>query len=109
MRMASRRDYLQGIYRQYREASREEKGGILHEFCANCRYHRKHAVRLLNGPPPSAETSSDTTVPQGKLWARSPCGLAADLGSGRSSLAAGLKPCLKEGKAVTSKMEMPKI
>jgi len=25
---------------------------MLDEFCANTRYHRKHALRLLNGPPP---------------------------------------------------------
>jgi hypothetical protein len=24
----------------------------LDEFCVNCGYHRKHAIRLLNGPPP---------------------------------------------------------
>jgi hypothetical protein len=26
---------------------------MLDEFCANTHYHRKHALRLLNGPPPS--------------------------------------------------------
>ena len=25
---------------------------ILNEFCANTGYHRKYAIRLLNGPPP---------------------------------------------------------
>ena len=25
---------------------------MLDEFCANTHYHRKHALRLLNGPPP---------------------------------------------------------
>lgn len=25
---------------------------ILREFCANTGYHRKYAIRLLNGPPP---------------------------------------------------------
>ena len=30
-----------------------EKRRILEEFCANCGYHRKHAIRVLNGPPPS--------------------------------------------------------
>ena len=25
------------------------------EFCANCGYHRKHAIRVLNGAPPSAQ------------------------------------------------------
>jgi len=34
-----------------------EKQRILDEFCANCGYHRKHAIRLLNGAPPSAPPS----------------------------------------------------
>lgn len=50
----SRRDYLQRIYPRYQRAGRREKQRILDEFCANCSYHRKHAIRLLNGssPPP---------------------------------------------------------
>lgn len=45
----SRREYLRAIRQRYGEASREEKGVILREFCAVCGYHRKHAIRLLNG------------------------------------------------------------
>lgn len=52
MSQASRRDYLQRIYPRYRQASRAERGPILDEFCANCGYHRKYAIRLLNGAPP---------------------------------------------------------
>jgi hypothetical protein len=48
MSRRSRRDYLQSIYARYQKASRREKQRILDEFCANCRYHRKHAIRLLN-------------------------------------------------------------
>jgi hypothetical protein len=44
----SKREYLTAIRQRYRQASREEKGLILQEFCAVCRYHRKHAIRLLN-------------------------------------------------------------
>ena len=44
----SRREYLAAIQQRCRQASREEKGRILQEFCAVCRYHRKHAIRLLN-------------------------------------------------------------
>src|SRR5579863_749737 len=50
MSRASRRDYLQRIYPRYRKAGRAEKQGILDEFCANCSYHRKHAIRVLNRP-----------------------------------------------------------
>ncbi len=52
MGRASRRNYLQRIYPRYHRASGAEKQRILDEFCANCGYHRKYAIRLLNGPPP---------------------------------------------------------
>jgi hypothetical protein len=42
---------LKGIHPRYQKAGAPEKQCILDEFCANCGYHRKHAVRLLNGPP----------------------------------------------------------
>ena len=44
----SRREYLRAIRQRYSEASKEEKGLILQEFCEVCKYHRKHAIRLLN-------------------------------------------------------------
>lgn len=47
-----RREYLRAIYQRYQKASRSAKGAILNEFCASTGYHRKHAIRLLNGPPP---------------------------------------------------------
>src|SRR5712692_1323127 len=55
MSRSSRRDYLQRIYRRYQQGSRPEKQRILDEFCANCSYHRKHAIRLLNRPLPAAK------------------------------------------------------
>ncbi len=55
MSRSSRRDTIQRIYPRYRGADRAGKRRILDEFCANCGYHRKHAIRLLNGPPPAAK------------------------------------------------------
>lgn len=52
MKQSSRRDYLRRIHPRYQHASRGEKRRILDEFCANCGYHRKYAIRLLHGPPP---------------------------------------------------------
>ena len=54
---ASRKDYLQRIDPRYQKASRPERQRILDEFCANCSYHRKHAIRLLNRPLPAAKTA----------------------------------------------------
>ena len=44
----SKREYLAAIRQRYLQASKEEKGLILREFCEVCEYHRKHAIRLLN-------------------------------------------------------------
>jgi hypothetical protein len=48
----AKREYVQAIYPRYRAARRPEKRRILDEFCQVADYHRKHAIRLLNGPPP---------------------------------------------------------
>ena len=45
-------EYLRAIYGRYRSAGRPGKKVILGEFCANTGYHRKYAIRLLNGPRP---------------------------------------------------------
>jgi hypothetical protein len=45
-------EYLHAIHARYRQAPRAEKGRILDEFCQVTGYHRKSALRLLNGPPP---------------------------------------------------------
>lgn len=44
----TKREYLEAIYLRYKKASRKQKSIILNEFCLNCGYHRKHAVRVLN-------------------------------------------------------------
>jgi hypothetical protein len=44
----SKREYLARIKDRYRHAGRKHKKVILDEFCEVCRYHRKHAIRLLN-------------------------------------------------------------
>jgi hypothetical protein len=41
---------LKAIYPRYQQASRLEKQRMLDEFCTVTRYHRKSALRLLNGP-----------------------------------------------------------
>src|SRR5712692_10790854 len=43
-------EYLQAVYPRYRQARRREKQRILDEFCRIAGYHRKYAIRLLNGP-----------------------------------------------------------
>lgn len=48
MSPGARMEYLRSIYTRYKEANRKEKSIILNEFCQNCGYHRKHAIRTLN-------------------------------------------------------------
>ena len=45
-------EYLKAIHARYGQATREGKSRILDEFCRTTGYHRKYALRLLNGPPP---------------------------------------------------------
>lgn len=47
-------EYVHVIHGRYRQAGREAKRQILDEFCETTGYHRKSALRLLNGPPPGA-------------------------------------------------------
>ncbi len=46
-------EYLKAIHPRYQGADRAEKQRILDEFCLVTRYHRKSALRLLNGPAPA--------------------------------------------------------
>jgi hypothetical protein len=50
----AKREYVQAIYQRYRHATRSDKRRILDEFCAVTGYHRKAAIRVLNGPAPGA-------------------------------------------------------
>ena len=50
-------EYLRAIYERYQKAERKSKKVILSEFCANTGYHRKYAIRLLNGAPPGKQRS----------------------------------------------------
>jgi len=49
MSLTSRREYLGRIRGRYRRAGRIYKQQILNEFCANCGYERKYALKLLHG------------------------------------------------------------
>ncbi|MFY9527693.1 MAG: hypothetical protein WAR24_02180, partial [Candidatus Acidiferrales bacterium] len=48
-------EYFRAIYERYHQASRKLKHAILNEFCLHTGYHRKYAIRLLNGPPPGKQ------------------------------------------------------
>jgi hypothetical protein len=50
MSLSSKREYLAKIHGRYQRAGRPHKSRILDEFCLNCGYHRKAALRLLRRP-----------------------------------------------------------
>jgi hypothetical protein len=97
-----RREYLRAIYERYRKAGRKAKKVILSEFCANTGYHRKYAIRLLNGPRPEKRRtrrerrrSRSATWPAALAWffatnalARFSSGRPTDFESSRFSQAA---------------------
>jgi hypothetical protein len=47
-------EYMKTVYERYHllKTSKADKGRMLDEFCKTYRCHRKHALRLLNGPEP---------------------------------------------------------
>jgi transposase InsO family protein len=50
MSLSAKREYLAKVHGRYQRAGRGHKTRILDEFCLNCGYHRKVAVRLLGRP-----------------------------------------------------------
>ncbi len=54
MSAPARWELWKAIHAHYRSAPRASKGRILDEFCRATGYHRKYALRLLNGAPPGA-------------------------------------------------------
>ena len=52
---AARLELLGAVVERYQAGARDDKRRILTEFVAVTRYHRKHAIRLLNGGAESPE------------------------------------------------------
>ncbi len=83
----ARMEYLETIYLRYKRATLKEKTLILNEFCLNCGYHRKHAIRVLNNfkrftkpkpkkrGKPSKYNKPAILTPLNKIWlaANLPC------------------------------------
>ena len=70
-------EYLRAIYRRYRAASRRAKAAILSEFCANTHYHRKRAIRLLNGLPPERRPAGSPPRRRRLTYSRETLGVLA--------------------------------
>jgi hypothetical protein len=55
-------EYFRAIYSRYQQADRQTKRLMLNEFCLPTGYHRKHAIRILNGPPPGTRGNVRRTL-----------------------------------------------
>jgi hypothetical protein len=51
MSSKARKEYKAIIRKRYQQSDKAGKTAILDEFCSNCGYHRKYAIRILNEPP----------------------------------------------------------
>jgi hypothetical protein len=51
MNIEARRAYLNAVKERYNKSTKKQKTQILNEFCANCNYSRKHAIKLLKDKP----------------------------------------------------------
>ncbi len=47
MSIAAKYEYFRAIYHRYHSASKQQKQIILDEFCSNCNYNRKYAIRTI--------------------------------------------------------------
>jgi hypothetical protein len=68
MSRRSKTEYWKVIYWRYRRAPKPEKHKILNEFCRTCYYHRKYAIRKLNGPPPTGKPKTSSRRPRGVTY-----------------------------------------
>ncbi len=48
MELGAKRAYLAPVKERHRESTKKQKTQILNEFCCNCNYNRKHAIKLLS-------------------------------------------------------------
>jgi hypothetical protein len=59
--MATRRKLIEGVGQRYRTSSGNNEAKILEEFVRLTGYHRKHAIRVLNGS--AAKPAERRTAP----------------------------------------------
>lgn len=66
MSPTSKKEYFLSVYKRYKASSYQEKRSILDEFCQNCHYNRKYAIRKLNKRPKRRPKRSGRRGPRSK-------------------------------------------
>lgn len=59
--MTARKELIEALSTRYRAAARPDKARILDEFSRLTGYHRKHAIRVLNGATAAREPAPPRT------------------------------------------------
>ena len=96
-------EYFRAVYERYHQAGREAKHWMLNEYCLNTGYHRKYAIRLLNGPPPEKQRERRERGRRPPRYVPQVLSiLTANLGSGRMSLVGAAEGLVAELDAVDS-------
>jgi hypothetical protein len=95
-------EYFRAIYERYHKAGREAKQLMLNEFCLNTGYHRKYAIRLLNGPPPGKQPERRARNVDHRITGTKYFPFGGDLGSGRISLVGAAEGLAAEVDALDS-------
>ncbi len=60
MNMETRKCCADAVCKRYQAATKEVKSLILDEFCTNCGYNRKYAIRILAKKPKSTLKSTES-------------------------------------------------
>lgn len=55
MKKESRMDYVESVYKRYRQSPKSSKTKILDELCNVCKYNRKYAITKLRELPNRAK------------------------------------------------------
>ena len=88
--MNARKQYLEEVRKEYREATKSEKGRLLNEARRRTKLNRKYLTRRLNGED---QENAETAAPaQSRLWRRGDHGLGEGLGDFRLSVGAAHGP-----------------
>jgi hypothetical protein len=61
---SARAELVRSLHDRYKSASRAEKVRMLTEFAALSGYHRKYAIRVLNGAAEPREPAQSTARPR---------------------------------------------
>jgi hypothetical protein len=79
MSRRSKTEYFKVLYWRYRRAAKSDKHKMLDEFCRNCGYNRKYAIRKLKGPPPTGKPKPAARRPRGLTYSPQVLGVVREV------------------------------